>query len=275
MSEPTPAGRPERRLVGSHLEATVVDPSTQALAVAVADGYARDERFSATLDGQALAVEEVAAAHRGRVHVLRDVPAGRLVVDYEAEVTGESGPASTDGDQWLRYLRPSRYCESDRIGPFARAEFAGATTEALVADVPAWVAARVRYVPGASRPIDGAAATLLAGEGVCRDFAHLTAALLRANDVPARVVAVYAPGLLPMDFHAVTEALVGDRWVVVDPTGMAPRQSLVRIATGLDAADTAFLTTIGGRLDLTGMHVSAVAQPDLPVDDVGRHEELR
>ena len=45
--------------------------------------------------------------------------------------------------------------------------------------------------------------TLLAGQGVCRDYAHLTITLLRALEIPARLVAVYAPGLSPMDFHAV------------------------------------------------------------------------
>ena len=67
---------------------------------------------------------------------------------------------------------------------------------------------RLNYVPGSSDPIDGAVDTLLAGAGVCRDFAHLVVALLRAVNVPARVVSAYAPGLDPMDFHAVAEAFV-------------------------------------------------------------------
>ena len=55
---------------------------------------------------------------------------------------------------------------------------------------------------------DGAVETLLGGQGVCRDYAHVVVALLRALDVPTRLVAVYAPGLSPMDFHAVAEAFV-------------------------------------------------------------------
>ena len=43
--------------------------------------------------------------------------------------------------------------------------------------------------------IDGAVDTLLAVAGVCRDFAQLVVALLRAVNVPARVVSAYAPGL--------------------------------------------------------------------------------
>ena len=275
MSASVASGCPEGRIVSAHIEATVVDRSTQALAIAVADGYRCDETLTVTVGGAAIAVDEVATSHGGRLHVVRDVPVGRLVVDYEARVSGEAPPAPVDDEQWLRYLRPSRYCESDRIGAFARSEFAGLTAEGLVSAISEWVGSRVRYVPGVSRPTDGATATMMAGEGVCRDFAHLTAALLRANDVAARVVSVYAPGLFPMDFHAVTEALLDGRWVVVDPTRLAPRQALVRIATGADAADTAFLTTVGGRVDLTGIEVTAVADPALPVDDLGNHEVLR
>ena len=104
-----------------------------------------------------------------------------------------------------------------------------------------WVGTRLDYVPGSSDPIDGAVDTLLAGAGVCRDYAHLVVALLRAVNVPARLVAVYAPGCQPMDFHAVAEAFVDGVWRVVDATCLAPRQTMVRIATGRDAADTAFL----------------------------------
>jgi hypothetical protein len=42
---------------------------------------------------------------------------------------------------------------------------------------------------------------------------------------------------------------------------------LVRIATGRDAADTAFLTSTGGILELTGMEVVAYTDGDLPHDD--------
>ena len=122
-------------------------------------------------------------------------------------------------------------------------------------------------MPGSSSPTDGAVDTLLAGAGVCRDYAHLAVALLRARDVPARLVSVYAPGLSPMDFHAVVEAVVDGAWHVVDATLLAPRSTLVRIATGRDAADTAFLSNYGGALRLDGIEVSAVAD-ELPADDL-------
>ena len=105
---------------------------------------------------------------------------------------------------------------------------------------------------------------MLAGTGVCRDYAHLVIALLRAVNVPARLVAVYAPGCYPMDFHAVAEAYVDGMWRVVDATCLAPRQTMVRIATGRDAADTAFLDNHGGGINLTSMNVNAWVEGMLP-----------
>jgi transglutaminase-like putative cysteine protease len=103
---------------------------------------------------------------------------------------------------------------------------------------------------------------------------HLTIALCRALGTPARLVSVYAPGLSPMDFHAVVEARRGSGWEVLDPTRLAPRSSLVRIATGRDAADTAFVTTLGGETELTSIKVSTVVDGDLPTDDHCRATSL-
>ena len=118
-----------------------------------------------------------------------------------------------------------------------------------------------------SGPLDSAVDTLLAGEGVCRDFAHLTIALCRALRIPARLASVYAPGISPMDYHAVTEVLVGGTWYVFDSTRLAPRSELVRIATGRDAADTAFTTVLEGRAELVDSEVFASSQGDLAEDD--------
>ncbi|MGD9703752.1 MAG: transglutaminase family protein [Acidimicrobiia bacterium] len=260
----------EWRAVSAHLEAKIVDEADIALAIGVASDYERHaEQLVVALDGAPLAVHEVAAPHHGRLHIVKAVPTGRLVVDYRCTVSGTAAPPVLSELEWFQYLRPSRYCESDRLGPFARAQFAGLAGGDLLASISSWVGVNVGYVPGSSRPIDGAVATLLGREGVCRDFAHLAVALLRANGIPARVVSVYAPGLVPMDFHAVIEACIDDQWRVLDPTCLAPRGSMVRIATGADAADTAFLTNLRGGLELTGMEVTAVVSPALPLDDIG------
>jgi transglutaminase-like putative cysteine protease len=156
------------------------------------------------------------------------------------------------------------------MAPTAAAEFAGIEgATQLLAAVSSWVGTRLAYVPGSSLPTDGATRTLLARQGVCRDYAHLCIALLRGLGIPARMVAVYAPGLHPMDFHAVAEAWIDDAWRAVDATTLAPRSSLVRIATGRDAADTAFLTVVSGRADLVDVTVGATADV-LPDDDLDR-----
>ncbi len=99
--------------------------------------------------------------------------------------------------------------------------------------------------------------------------------LLRAVNVPARLVAVYAPGCAPMDFHAVAEAFVEGAWRVVDATCLAPRQTMVRISTGRDAADTAFLNNHKGAITLNKTVVTAVVEGDLPEDPIDRLVSLR
>ena len=262
-----------RRNVSVRLELTVVDPARLYLQVAppaATFGSAVDRRLSESLDvrleGRHLALRELEASHLGRVHVV-EADAGRIVVDYTATIEGRDGSPAVDELDLFRYVRPSRYAESDRLTGFAFAEFAGLDATELLAGVSSWVGARLEYIPGSSQSTDGAVSTLLAGAGVCRDFAHLTTALLRAMDVPARVVSVYAPGLAPMDFHAVVEAHVGGKWQVVDATLLAPRSSMVRIATGRDCADTAFLSTYGGVVELLESSVSATVDGNLPGDD--------
>lgn len=105
--------------------------------------------------------------------------------------------------------------------PVAAAEFAGITGKPLLDAVSSWVGSQLSYVSGSSKPIDGAVDTYLSRQGVCRDYAHLVIALLRGLNVPARLAAVYAPGLDPMDFHAVAEAYVDGAWWVVDATALA------------------------------------------------------
>jgi transglutaminase-like putative cysteine protease len=59
-------------------------------------------------------------------------------------------------------------------------------------------------------------------------------------------VSAYAYGLNPPDFHAYIEAFLGGRWILFDPTRLAPQSSFVRIGHGRDAADTSFATIFGG-----------------------------
>jgi transglutaminase-like putative cysteine protease len=258
------------RRVGCRLVLQVEQPAELILQVAVSDmaGAQVEEDLAVSRDGEPATLTEVAMPGCGRVHVLRPDP-GRLTVLYQAVVQGDAArPEVTEADR-LTFLRPSRYAESDRLAAVARAEFAGISPgPELLAAVSSWVGTQLSYVPGSSGPTDGAVETLLRRQGVCRDYSHLVIALLRGLDVPARLAAVYAPGLVPMDFHAVAEALVCGAGRVVDATLLAPRASLVRIASGRDAADTAFLSTYGGAVELIESEVTAVTEGALPGDDV-------
>ena len=255
----------------AHIALAVTEPAELVFSIAAArpgGGFER-ERLDISVDGTPVPVIEVADHHGTRLHVVES-PAGELVLDYAVSVAGREGAASVDPVDHIRYTRPSRYAESDMLAPTAAAEFAGIDTPAaLLAAVSSWVGTHLSYVPGSSLPTDGAVRTLLARQGVCRDYAHVCVGLLRALGVPARLVSVYAPGLSPMDFHAVAEALVDGVWRVVDATALAPRDTLLRVATGRDAADTAFLTVLSGRADLVAVEVTATADA-LPGDDVTR-----
>lgn len=260
------------RVVRAEFAATVVAYTEFVLSVAVAEAHAGVvESLSVTVDGAEIPVRELIGPHGTRLHV-GAAEAGELRVSYRASV-GRAVPAPVDPLDAITYGRPSRYVEADALTAFAREQFSGLSGVELVFAVERWVHERLRYAPTDSAWRGGAEATLASGVGVCRDFAHVVLALLRALDVPARLVAVYAPGLVPMDFHAVVEALVDDRWLLVDATRLAPRRAMVRIATGRDAADTAFLTNTLADIDLTELRVDA-SVPGLEPDDPTELVEL-
>lgn len=266
-----------KRDVRAELDVDITAPTTLEFQIAVAPhpGAEVTESLSFLLDGKEIQAREMSGAHGSRIHIF-DAPVGNLKVDYAATVLGQADPAPVVDVDLSTYLRPSRYAEADKFFGFAATEFGQyADSATLLEKVSSWVGTRLSYVPGSSDPIDGAADTLLAGAGVCRDYAHLVVALLRAVNVPARLVAVYAPGCSPMDFHAVAEAFVEGQWRVVDATCLAPRQAMVRIATGRDAADTAFLDNHKGSITLNNATVTAVVDGDLPQDSVSQLVSIR
>jgi transglutaminase-like putative cysteine protease len=255
-----------QRTIAVQLDLDIRGHTNLVFSIAAAEGYERvDETLEFLLNGTAVDARELVDAHGTRLHTFVSETA-ELTVDYSVRIAGSPGPAQPDELDRISYLRPSRYCQSDSLTPMARAQFGGLSGHPLVQAVTDWVFENISYVSGSSLPTDGATRTLLSRQGVCRDFAHVTIAFLRALDVPARMAAVYAPGLSPMDFHAVAEAWIDDAWWVVDSSRLAPRQSLVRISTGRDAADTAWLTSNWTDLAVRSMEITATADV-LPLDD--------
>ncbi|WP_059019460.1 transglutaminase family protein [Mycobacterium sp. M26] len=265
------------REFGADLEVAVIEPAILEFQITLAQQTGADvtETLEFQANGKTVHPEVIVGDVGSRIHRFA-ADKGTVTARYRATAVGASDPSPVTDFDLTNYLRPSRYAESDKFFGFAATEFGEyASSVTVLEKVSSWVGTRLDYVPGSSDPIDGAVDTLLAGRGVCRDYAHLVVALLRAVKVPARLAAVYAPGCEPMDFHAVAEALVDGAWRVVDATCLAPRQSMMRIATGRDAADTAFLDNHGGAISLEHMEVTAVVDGDLPRDAVTDLVSLR
>lgn len=145
----------------------------------------------------------------------------------------------------VKFLMPSRYCHSDLFQDFVASEFGSLTGGPLVATMRDWIEEKLDYVPGASNERTTATDTFIKRKGICRDYAHLVATFARAANIPARCVSVYAPDVTPPDFHAVAEVYLEGGWRLVDATGMAPPDSMVRVGAGPDASDIPFLIVYG------------------------------
>lgn len=145
----------------------------------------------------------------------------------------------------LQYLMPSRNCQSDLFLDFASIQFEGLAGGPLVQAMRDWIAANFVYDIFASHIGTTATDSFATQRGVCRDYAHVLIALVRAAGLPARFVSAYAPDVKPQDFHAVVEVFLDGAWHLVDPTGMAQPDEIVRICVGRDATDASFLTSYG------------------------------
>ncbi|RMG13206.1 MAG: transglutaminase family protein [Cyanobacteria bacterium J055] len=183
-------------------------------------------------------------------------PAGKFKIQYRAEVEifpQEEDPTSIPEVPPDRlplatfyYLYPSRYCQSDRLMRLAQSEFGHLVPDySRVTAICNWIYENITYQYGSSNSQTSACNTAIERIGVCRDFAHLGIAFCRALNIPARFVTAYAYGLKPADFHACFEAYLGNCWYLFDPTRLVPREGLIRIGTGRDAADVSFATIFG------------------------------
>ena len=215
--------------------------------------HVREERM---LVEPSLPLHDYCDPVKGNRFVRFDAQPGPLRIAYTAQVEvgyvtpppdlAES-PVNAMPDEVLHFLLPTRYCESDLLANAAQQQFCKAAPGlARVQAVSDWIHDNIAYVPGTSDATTTAQQIFVQRQGVCRDFAHLGITLCRALNIPARLVAGYVffdeP---PQDFHAVFEAWLDGRWVLFDPTRMAPVERLVRVGTGRDAKDVAFATLYG------------------------------
>ena len=180
-----------------------------------------------------------------RYEALVDI-AHRIVDPHDVVAEGPAAlPVST-----LRFLYPSRYCQSDLVSQQAWDTFGQMPRGyGQVRAVRDWVNQNCRFQVGTSNSATSAIETLRDGVGVCRDFAHTMITYCRALNYPARFVTGIDygadPALGPQDFHAYVEVFIGGTWFMFDPTGISPITGLLRIATGRDAAEVSFATIFG------------------------------
>ncbi|TCC89943.1 transglutaminase-like domain-containing protein [Pedobacter hiemivivus] len=219
------------------------------------------------LNSQLKMTELFAVTGEKRFKIIEIPDTGSLVINYHAVVETEVRavaadylddiPISVMPVSALSYLNPSRYCQSDKLYKFAFHKF-GHIDHAFykVMAIRDWIYANVEYSGGYTNAQTSAFDTITEQIGVCRDFAHLGVALCRALTIPARYYTGYAYQLQPADFHACFEAYIGGYWIIVDATKLVPLNGLVKIATGVDATDTAF-ASVFGNLQFVSLDVAA------------------
>lgn len=152
----------------------------------------------------------------------------------------------------LPYLSASRYCETDALSATAWNLFGhlpdGAPRVRSVVD---YVHNHLTFGYGFARSTRTALEALNERVGVCRDFAHLTIALCRCLNIPARYVNGYLGDIgvphdpAPMDFSAWVEVFLDGRWYTVDARHNRPRIGRITIARGLDAMEVPMIHSFG------------------------------
>ncbi|WP_072396336.1 transglutaminase family protein [Hyphomicrobium sp. CS1GBMeth3] len=181
---------------------------------------------------------------------IRDSGKSDLVDESLAEI-----PIPELPDDVLVYLLGSRYCETDRLSELAWDRFGslppGWTRVQTIVD---FVHDHLTFGYQHARATRTAADAFYERVGVCRDFAHLTIALCRCLNIPARYVNGYLgdigvpPDPAAMDFSAWCEVYLGGRWCTFDARHNRPRIGRIAVAHGRDATDVPLIHSFGPHL---------------------------
>ena len=264
-------GDPLTLTVGCEFELESTQPVSTVMQVAPTPEpgvVVRDERWATSADHHSY------VDHYGNRCERVTVPAGSSHLTYEAEVLIDAPddviepgaseiPVGALPDQYVSFVMPSRFCLPDELGHEAWQRWGDlAPGWSRVQAIVDYVHNHLEFTPGGSNPWTTAADVNRAGQGVCRDFAHLAITFCRALNIPARYVFGYLPAInapLPpegMDFAAWFEAYLDGRWYTFDARNNEPRTGRVVVGRGRDAVDVALLTSFGP-LTLTGFSVTA------------------
>jgi transglutaminase-like putative cysteine protease len=187
----------------------------------------------------------------------------KVVAASVVETTEYPGPVDTADwsevrsaeavDSYAEYLEWTSYVPKHKeLSKVAKGLRKGKTPSETVLAISKWVHDTLTYQRGTTGVHSSAVDAWQAGEGVCQDYAHLTLAMLRAVNIPARYVSGYlhtkpdaAVGESVVgESHAWIEAWTGDWWGF-DPTNDIPiAHRHVWVATGRDYADVSPLKGI-------------------------------
>ena len=163
-------------------------------------------------------------------------------------------PVAELPDPCLLYLMGSRYCETDRLSQTAWDLFGTlAPGWGRVQAICDFVHRHIAFNYQNARSTRTAHDAYEERTGVCRDFAHLAIALIRAMNIPARYVNGYlgdigVPIVDPMDFSAWIEVYLEGGWMTFDPRNNVPRIGRIVVARGRDAADVPLINSFGPHL---------------------------
>jgi transglutaminase-like putative cysteine protease len=231
--------------------------------LSVHSSRARDLRTPGIISSSSRAPLVTSLDELGNVRTRTVAPAGilKLSTDFVIQDSGlpdavepwaEEVPVAQLPDQAVAFLLGSRYCETDRLSELAWSLFGNAPhgyrrVQAIVDYVHRHLTFGYQFARSTRTAWEAHEERV----GVCRDFAHLSIALCRCMNIPAR----YATGYLgdigvppvdaPMDFSAWFEAYLGGRWFTFDARHNVPRVGRILMACGHDAADCAITTTFG------------------------------
>jgi len=187
----------------------------------------------------------------------------KVVAASVVETTEYPGPVDTADwaevrsaeavDSFAEYLEWTSYVPKHKeLSKIAKGLRKGKTPSETVLAISKWVHDTLTYQRGTTGVHSSAIDAWQAGEGVCQDYAHLTLAMLRAVNIPARYVSGYlhtkpdaAVGESVVgESHAWIEAWTGDWWGF-DPTNDIPiAHRHVWVATGRDYGDVSPLKGI-------------------------------
>ena len=191
-------------------------------------------------------------APAGGVRILYDAVVEDTGLPDEVNPHARETPVEQLPHDVLGYLLGSRYCETDHMMGLAWQLFGHLPSGwARVQAIVDYVHNRLSFGYGYARSTRTAAQANEERVGVCRDFAHLTIALCRCMNIPARYVNGYLGDIgvpadpAPMDFSAWTEVYLDGKWYTFDARHNTPRIARVVIARGRDATDVPLLHTFG------------------------------